>query len=110
MTSQVFRMVNEVFVRGCEGLRRRWPLGSMARCRLVVLLSASAIYCGPRTEPLDTSEPIAECQQYNAEFAACFHRDAPAMSLGLATASKAERENSRALCVTDIKRLKEACR
>jgi len=73
--------------------------------KVVVLLGASACHS-------DTvSDPVAECKQYESLMASCLHRDSSfASQPSLIPTSGADRERIREICLTNVARLRAACR
>jgi hypothetical protein len=91
---------------------RRTPRHGRPRAIQCVFLVAAtlAVGCGGRKSSSDTPEPIPECQEYDRAFAACMLRDAGVSEQATALAtSTAERSRLKELCVTNLKRIRQAC-
>jgi hypothetical protein len=69
---------------------------------------ALSIGCSDHVAPV----PVAECRQYEALVASCFHRPPSgfASQASLIPKTKAEREKIRQTCSTNFERMQVACR
>ena len=82
--------------------RDTWPL-------LRPLLLSLLVGCGSKNTTSDGPEPIPECQQYQKALAACTGQELP-ISHETQIMPEDQRAQARALCATNLRRIKIACR
>lgn len=77
-------------------------------CALVIALSTCA--CGGRS-PKDAPEPIRECVEYEKAVSACTGRETSVETQAAAAPpAAADRERLKKLCITNLRRIRDACR
>jgi hypothetical protein len=90
----------------------RLPLGVGAALKAAAAALALAVGCACRGAASEEakSEPIPECAAYERALARCFPDHQADAEAALEIRPNSDREQLRQLCVTNMKRIQDACR